>query len=437
MDRIRQWTPSGQTLGIATFLLTLGVVGFAGLGPRHDASERLLPHGFCYSWDPSLVRLHVVADVLIGLAYLAIPIALVRFIRRRTDVPFNWMFLLFGIFIVACGATHWMEVWTLWHPSYWLSGGVKAVTAAASVPTAILLYLLLPQALALPSTRQLQAAKDALEREVAERIRAEAALRDAHSALEGRVEERTRELTAANAQLLEQRRVLEESDRRKGEFLAILSHELRNPVHAVHAGAQFIGLAATEPKIVETAQIIQRQVDLLTRHLDDLLRVIKGEYEPGQLDTEVADLREIVRRSAEMVQPAIREKNQVLTIKDGAMPVEARVDVRRITQALTNVLRNASAYSDAGGAIDIELVREGPSAHIVVKDQGIGLDPAEASRLFELFTRGERAKRKAASGLGIGLHVAKQIVLAHAGSIEAQSAGVGAGTTFRISLPAE
>jgi signal transduction histidine kinase len=420
---------------MATFLLTLAVVGFAGLGPRHGATEQLLPHGFCYSWEPSLVRLHVVSDVLIGLAYLAIPIALLRFIRRRTDVPFNWMFLLFGVFIVACGATHWMEVWTLWQPSYWLSGAVKAVTAAASVPTAILLYLLLPQALALPSTRQLQAAKDALEREVAERGRIEAALRDAHSALEARVEERTRELTAANAQLTEQRRVLEESDRRKGEFLAILSHELRNPVHAVHAGAQFIGLAAKEPKIVETARIIQRQVDLLTRHLDDLLRLIKGEYEPGQLDLETVDLREVVRRSAEIVQPAIREKNQALRIDEGSQPVDARVDVRRLTQAVANILRNASAYSDAGCAIDVALQLDGRHAQIVVKDQGIGLDPGEASRLFELFSRGERAKRKAASGLGIGLHVAKQIVLAHGGQVDAQSSGVGAGTTFTIRLP--
>ena len=146
----------GQRAGLLAFVATLILVVLAAIGPRHQATEALLPHGYCYSWDPGLLRLHVVSDTLIGLAYTAIPIALVGFIRKRTDLPFNWMFLLFGVFIVACGATHWMEVWTLWNPTYWLSGSVKAITAAASVPTAILLYLLIPKAGALPSTRQLE-----------------------------------------------------------------------------------------------------------------------------------------------------------------------------------------------------------------------------------------------------------------------------------------
>jgi hypothetical protein len=141
--------------------------------------------------------LHLVSDVLIGLAYLAIPVALVHFIRSARDIPFNWMFLLFGLFIVACGATHWMEVLTLWNPAYWVAGAVKAITAAASVPTAILLFLLIPKALALPSIAQLEAAKAALEREVLQRRGAEAALEEARRDLEIRVNARTSELRVA------------------------------------------------------------------------------------------------------------------------------------------------------------------------------------------------------------------------------------------------
>src|SRR5271168_2219878 len=90
------------------------------------------PHGFCYSWNTGLVSLHVASDALIALSYFAIPLVMLRFFRKRPDVPFSWIFALFSIFIVACGATHVMEIWNLWHAQYWLAGVVKAVTAIAS-----------------------------------------------------------------------------------------------------------------------------------------------------------------------------------------------------------------------------------------------------------------------------------------------------------------
>jgi hypothetical protein len=100
------------------------------------SSNGFMPHGFCYMWTTRLILLHLVSDSLIALAYLCIPITLVYFIRFRHDLPFNWVFVCFGAFILACGAAHAMEVWTLWHATYWLSGAIKAVTALASVSTA-------------------------------------------------------------------------------------------------------------------------------------------------------------------------------------------------------------------------------------------------------------------------------------------------------------
>jgi PAS domain S-box-containing protein len=150
-----------------------------------------MPHGYCYLWNTRLVGLHLVSDSLIALAYFSIPVTLIYFIRKRRDLPFNWMFVCFGVFILACGATHIMEVWNLWHADYWLSGLIKVVTALASVSTAILFVRLIPRALALPSP-------EALRHEIAERRRTEEALYRAKLDLAFRVEERTAQLKNAN-----------------------------------------------------------------------------------------------------------------------------------------------------------------------------------------------------------------------------------------------
>jgi PAS domain S-box-containing protein len=157
-------------------------------------SSDFMPHGYCYLWKPGLVWLHVISDALIALAYFSIPLTLIYFIRKRRDLPFNWMFVSFGMFILACGATHAMEVWTLWHGAYWLSGAIKVVTAIASVPTAILLVQLVPDALALPSP-------EAMRVEIAERKRTEQALHQAKDELELKVLERTAELRKSEAEL--------------------------------------------------------------------------------------------------------------------------------------------------------------------------------------------------------------------------------------------
>ncbi|MDX2214995.1 MAG: histidine kinase dimerization/phosphoacceptor domain -containing protein [Oculatellaceae cyanobacterium bins.114] len=141
------------------------------------ASATFIPHGHCYLWKPDLVWLHVLSDAWIALAYYSIPITLFIFVRKRQDLPFDWVFLLFGSFIVACGTTHLLEIWTLWHPTYWLSGFVKSITALISVTTAILLIFLVPKALALPSQTLLEATNRELEREIAERRKSEARYR--------------------------------------------------------------------------------------------------------------------------------------------------------------------------------------------------------------------------------------------------------------------
>lgn len=188
------------------------------------SSGDFMSHGYCYLWRPGLVWLHVISDLLIALAYFSIPFTLVYFIRKRKDVPFNWMFICFGTFILACGATHAMEVWNLWHADYWLSGGIKALTALASVPTAILLVLLVPQALALPSP-------EAMRLEIAERKRAQKALDKAKNDLELRVQGRTAKLQKANDDLSDeilQRNFAEEALRRTEERFRLLVESVKD-----------------------------------------------------------------------------------------------------------------------------------------------------------------------------------------------------------------
>jgi PAS domain S-box-containing protein len=172
------------------------------------SSDGFMPHGMCYLWQPGILGLHVISDALITLAYFSIPFTLLYFVRKRTDLQFNWMFVCFAIFIVACGTTHLMEIWTVWNPSYWVSGAVKAVTALASVPTAILLARLVPEALRVPSPSALTHANVELEREIAERKRAEEEIRRINEALEARVAARTRELEAMNRSLRESQLLL-------------------------------------------------------------------------------------------------------------------------------------------------------------------------------------------------------------------------------------
>jgi hypothetical protein len=177
------------------------------------------------------------------MAYLSIPITLVYFIRRRRDLAFHGMFALFAIFIVACGTTHLMEIWLIWHPTYWLAGIVKTVTAAASVPTAILLVKLVPRALELPSPAMLQKANEELQREIAERERAQAELDVTH------------------------RRLLDAS-RQAGmaEVATNVLHNVGNVLNSANVSVNLIVEAAEQSKVSSLARVVTvlREHDLHT-----------------------------------------------------------------------------------------------------------------------------------------------------------------------------
>jgi PAS domain S-box-containing protein len=224
-------------------------------------TEGFMPHGYCLMWRPGIFWLNLVSDAVIALSYYSIPFILLYFVMRRRDLVFRWMFVMFGIFILGCGTTHVMGIWTLWNPDYAVDGLVKALTALVSIATAIMLWPLLPQALALPSPGQLARANSELNREIGERRQAEAATRRLNDELERRVQLRTAEFEAANERLrqeVEERRRAEErlaaGEQRYRQVIELIREALwihcdGRLVFANNAAAQMFGAASPEQLI--------------------------------------------------------------------------------------------------------------------------------------------------------------------------------------------
>ena len=225
------------------------------------SSGSFIPHGHCYLWKPGLVWLHLISDAIIGFAYYSIPLTLFYFVRKREDLPFSWIFLLFAAFIISCGTTHIAAIWTLWHPTYWLSGIIKAGTAIVSLLTAIELVPLVPQALALPSPIQLSRANEALHAQIEERLRVENELRRLQDELEERVQARTAELVNVNQQLQQ-----EIDERHRAEAALRISSERL-------VLAQQVGKMGTCEWNVQTGELIW------TEEMEALFGLAPGSFE--------------------------------------------------------------------------------------------------------------------------------------------------------------
>jgi CheY-like chemotaxis protein len=221
-------------------------------------------------------------------------------VRKRTDLPFNWIVVLFAIFIVSCGATHWIEVWTVWNPDYWLSANVKLVTAVSSLLTAAALVGLIPRILAIPSTAQLEATRDALEAEVGNRRHAEVTLREERAALERRVLERTEQLALATAQAQAAHAAADEANALKDRFLAKVSHELRTPLQSTLTWVQVLKASLHDPaQAAQASDRIVHNVRSQARLIDDLLdlsRILSGKL---RLELQETDGAKVIEKAAE------------------------------------------------------------------------------------------------------------------------------------------
>jgi PAS domain S-box-containing protein len=230
---------------------------------------------------------------------------------------------------------------------------------------------------------------------------------------------------------------LREADRHKDEFLAMLAHELRNPLAPIRNSLHILKQAAASPEMVgRVRDIAERQVQHMARLLEDLLDVARISRGRIALRQEVVDMASVVQRTVETARPLLEERRHQLTVALPPEPVRVRGDAARLEQVLTNLLNNSAKYTDPGGRIGLTVEREGGEVVLRVRDSGIGIAPEMLPRIFELFVQAERRLDRSQGGVGIGLTLVKKLVELHGGAIQAFSAGLGQGSEFVVRLPA-
>lgn len=377
-----------------------------------EAGRRLAPHGYCLLWDPQLVWTHVVSDALIAAAYFSIPIALISFVRRRRDVQFGWILWLFALFIVACGTTHLLSIWTLWHADYALEALVKAVTAVASVVTAVMLWPLLPRLLAIPSpdqlaekNRHLESALMRLQQEVAERERAENALQQAHK------------MEAV------------------GQLTGGLAHDFNNLLQSISGSFALIAKTPSSEKVSRWAELGAQAAAKGARLTAQLLAFSRAQ----KLELRRIHVAPMLRDMEELLATAVGKRVRIEMNLDLPARVIVLGDSTQIELAVMNLVINARDAMPNGGVVRIRTAPEqisndpelpdGRYLRISVQDDGTGMSPEVLDRAFEPFftTKG------VGKGTGLGLSMVYGVARQSGGRAEIVSAP-GEGTTVSILL---
>ena len=254
--------------------------------------------------------------------------------------------------------------------------------------------------------------------------------------LEDRVTARTAELEASMARQLALTEQLREADRRKDEFLALLAHELRNPLAPVVNAVNIMRMKESgDPDLLWCREVIERQAYQLTRLVDDLLDVSRITLGKIKLRPERLDIATAIAGAVEASRPLIESYHHEFIVTLPAHSVEVQGDLARLTQVVANLLNNAAKYQNESGRIELTVEQEDQDVVITVRDHGIGIPPQMLSEVFELFSQGERTLDRSQGGLGIGLSLVKTVVEMHGGSVSASSDGVDRGSEFVIRLP--
>jgi PAS domain S-box-containing protein len=232
------------------------------------------------------------------------------------------------------------------------------------------------------------------------------------------------------------RQALREADSRKDEFLATLSHELRNPLAPLRSSLEIVKrLASVPPNASAALEIMDRQMSHLVRLVDDLLEVSRITRGQVELRREHVRLDAAIHSAIETSEPLIRAGNHRLIVSLSDEPLLLDADPVRLAQIFGNLLNNAAKYSEKGGQIEIAARRDGADALVTISDSGDGIAPEQLPKLFDIFTRGERSARRNQSGLGIGLALVRRLTEMHGGRVEALSEGIGKGSSFSVRLP--
>ncbi|WP_447978330.1 ATP-binding protein [Candidatus Nitrospira bockiana] len=371
-----------------------------------NLADGFLPHGQCYLWNSGLVWLHLTSDTLIGLSYVAISASLTYLVHRaRRDIPFHWVFLAFGTFIIACGATHFMEVWTLWTPTYWLAGDVKALTALASVATALVLPPLIPKTLSL-----IQAAKLSEERKLG--------------------------LERANQELEVLYRRVKELDELKSQLFANVSHELRTPLMLITGPTErLLKSGALTDKQRHDLTVVERNAKTLLRHVNDLLDIAKLDAGKILVQPGATDVGALVRLTAAQFDAAKEERRITFSVETPPH-LWVRTDAEKLQRILVNLLSNAFKFVHDGGAVRCTLDASEGGIVLIVEDNGPGVPLEQREAIFERFRQGDGGATRRYGGTGLGLAIAKELCELLGGRIWADEAP-GGGARFQVHLPVQ
>lgn len=429
------------------------------------SSEGYIPHGHCYLWQPGLVWLHVISNATIALAYFSIPVLLVYFVSQRQDIPFNWVFFLFGAFIIACGTGHLIDIWTIWYPNYWIATILKSITAIISIYTALELIALLPQLLVLPSPAQLETTNRELEQ------------------------------TLHRLQQTQSHLIHAEKMSSLGQLVAGIAHEINNPINFIYGNLIHTKQYALD--ILQVLRLYQRlypnpspsvQAELNSMELDFIEQDLPKVLESMQMGADrirqiVLSLRNFARLDeAEMKQVNIHDgiDSTLLILQshlkgDGKYPMIRVVQeygavplvecyAGQLNQVFMNILHNAiDAIQDAIPASEIadhcpvstgdNSVPDNPVPQaaqqpiptisirtqclnskqvlIEISDNGKGIAPEIQPNIFNPFF----TTKQIGKGTGLGLSISYQIVVEkHQGELYCTSKP-GQGTYFSIKIP--
>lgn len=376
--------------------------------------QGFMPHGHCYMWRDDVLWLHLIGDGLTVLAYFLIPAMLVYFIRVRRDLRYRTIFYLFGAFIISCGTTHLISMFTVWEPVYRLESLVKFITGLVSISTTAYMLMLLPKARRIPTVEQLEGVNQQLAQEVTR-----------HKAT-------SEELAGSQAELTHHLRELEAVNAELEGFVYSVAHDLRAPIRHMHSYAELLDASVGQDLSEDDAfalAAIQQSARRMGTMMDELLQFSRGRNQP--LRTAVVDLNELVAR----LQARLVEEAPGRTIRWQVAPLPAvQADPTMIEQVFDNLLSNAVKFTSQREVAEISLTVEStPEAHrFVVRDNGAGFDMKYRDKLFGLFQR--LHKQSEFPGHGVGLANVKRILARHGGNIEGVGK-VGEGATFIFTLP--
>ncbi|WP_417522112.1 sensor histidine kinase [Marinobacter sp.] len=401
-------------------------------------------HGHCYLWRSDLLALHAISDTLIAAAYFTIPLALYVLLHKRKDIEFEWMFLLFALFIFCCGVTHLMAVYNIWNGAYYLSGFLKALTAVVSLITAALVWPLIPRAMALPRPAELQAANQGLESEIVRRTESEQSLKTARRELEEQIEELTRtkqrleqeieQRTQLEQHQQRQTRALERSNEDLEQFAFIASHDLREPLRKLMAFTQML-MTGKYGEFNEKGEQFVRYIREAAERMDALLNSLLSYSRISSSDDghEDMSLQRIVEEACRDLQLRIDDTNASVQFGDLC---SVHGDPAQLRPLMQNLISNSLKYCSPDTPPVIEITTR-PSelpgrCEVTVTDNGIGFDAAYKDQIFDVFKR--LHGRGEFEGTGMGLAICRKIVERHGGTISAEGRE-GEGARFRFDLP--